>query len=437
MKKVLIISYYWPPAGGPGSQRVVKFAKYLPQFGWQPVILTVKNGEFPYIDPSLEKDIPSDVKVYRTKSWEPFLFYKKLTGRPALEALPVGLLTHEKKNVVERLASWIRANLFIPDARIGWIPFATKKGLQIIDEEKIDLIFSSSPPHSLQLIAKKLKERTGLAWVADFRDPWTDIRYYESMRRSRWASRKDFSLETEILQEADAIITVSASVLEGFKENAGDVDQKRFFVLPNGYDESDFDSIVSQGSSKFLIVHTGNLLEHQNPTTLWLSLKNLIEKNIVPRDRIQIKFFGRVHEKILLAARDSGLDALISQTGFVEHSQIVQEMKDAHILLMVVPNMRNNRGIVTGKLFEYIGSGRPILIIGPPDSDAGKIISDFDNSIICDYADEKRCMEFISRVFSYWMDNHRVPESPPDLRAPYSRKHIARSLSEIFNLRVS
>jgi len=433
MKKVLVISYYFPPAGGPGSQRVVKFVKYFPQFGWQPVVLTVERGEFPYIDHSLEEDIPENVKVYRTKSWEPFLFYKKLTGRQQQEALPVGLLTDKKKNIIERFASWVRANLFVPDARIGWIPFATRKALQIIEDENIDLIFSSSPPHSLQLIAKKLKQKTGLPWVADYRDPWTDIRYYKSLKRSRRARKKDLSLETESLREADAVTSVSNSVLRNLQEKLERNTHSKFHVIPNGYDEQDFENIRFEKSPYFVILHTGNLLDSQNPQVLWLSLKKLINNNVIDKDRIRLKFIGRIPSSISEDIDRFELQPILIKSGFIAHSEIIKEMKAAAILLLVIPNVENNEGIVTGKLFEYIGSSNPILIIGPTESDAGKIISDFDNSIICDYDDEQKCAEFIAEKFHKWKANTNVSVSQSHKRLAYSRENLTTSLSNIFD----
>lgn len=437
MKKVLVISYYWPPAGGPGSQRVVKFVKYLPQFGWQPIVLTVKDGEFPYFDSSLEKDIHKDLIVYRTKSWEPFVLYKKLTGRQQQETLPVGLLTTKKKNFIERFASSIRTNFFVPDARIGWIPFATKRALEIMRDEKIDLIFSSSPPHSLQLIAKKLKKKTGLPWVTDFRDPWTDIRYYKSIDRSRWAQNKDLSFEIETIRDADAVTSVSNSVLKNFQKRLESNYQNKFHVIPNGYDEDDFKNISSEKSPYFLILHTGNLLDNQNPQVLLRSLKNLIDKSIIRKDQILLKFIGRIPQSVDEDIYRFELQSVLIKSGFIEHSEVLKEIKKAAILLMVIPNIENNEGIVTSKLFEYIGSGRPILVIGPPQSDAGKIVSDFENSIICDYEDDQVCMNFITRIFNSWVNSNQVPTIPETYRTSYSREYLARLLADIFNSIVS
>ena len=217
MRKVLIIAYYWPPAGGAGVQRVLKFAKYLPQFGWEPVILTVETPDSPIEDYSLLEDIPPNTKVYKTKALEPFNFYKKVTGRKKEEKISSDILVdNSRSSFVEKLSKWIRLNLFIPDAKIGWIPYAVKNGLKIINDENIDLIFSSSPPHTIQKIGKKLSKKSKLKWVADFRDPWMEIVHYQNVRRNFITKYIDSKLEKSILKTADGITTISKEIVNLF-----------------------------------------------------------------------------------------------------------------------------------------------------------------------------------------------------------------------------
>lgn len=432
MKKVLIISYYFPPAGGPGSQRVVKFVKYLSQFGWQPFVLTVENGEFPFLDTSLETDIPPGIKIYRTTSWEPFQLYKKLTGRKQNEILPVGLITDSKKGFRERLFSWIRANLFVPDARIGWIKSATNKALEIIEQNSIDIIFSSSPPHSLQLIAKKLKGGTGIPWVADFRDPWSEIRYYQFIHRTKYAADKDRRLEAEVLGNADAIISVSHSLTENFKTLSGNHNNTRFDVIPNGYDPTDFLGLKYKADLKFKIVHAGNLLSHQNPKVLWVALQNLFRDYPELKSKIKVQFVGRVHEAIVTSSKKFGLEQLIETLNFMPHTEALSVMKSAEILLVVIPDVINNQGIVTGKIFEYIGNGRPILLIGPENCDAAKIIHHIPNGTQCNYDDSEKCTKLLIHSIEKWKQK-RLSESPLDVRAPFSRLNLTRKLVDIFN----
>lgn len=432
MKKLLFVIYYWPPAGGPGSQRAVKFTKYLPEFGWQPIILTVKRGEFPYLDPSLKEDIPKTIKTYRTKSWEPFLFYKKVTGRKTEETLPVGLLTWEKGSINEKIAAWVRANIFVPDARIGWFPFAVYMGLKIIKKEEIDLIFTSSPPHSLQLIGMTLKYKTGLPWVCELRDPWIEIRYYQYLKRLFWTEKLDTALERRTLLKADQVITVSDALSRGFKQKLGYVPNNKFNVVPNGYDELDYEALGEGRVTRFKIIHTGNLLAHQNPRVLWRSLQQIFQNYPKIKQHLKIVLIGKIHKDILKSLRDYNFKQYVEIQGFIPHRQVLKEITTSTILLLVVPEIENNEGIVTGKLFEYIGSGKPILGIGPPKGDAGKIISKFKQSIICDYQDVESCYGFIERMYKLWLKD-TLPESDLRLRRPYSRKILTQNLAEQFN----
>jgi len=238
MKKVLIVTYYWPPAGGAGVQRVLKFAKYLPQFGWQPIILTVENPDCPVIDDSLLNDIPPECKVYKTKAIEPFELYKKITGKNKSDKIPSDVLANSKNlTFAEKIARWIRINLFIPDAKIGWKYYAIKKAKRIIEQEKIDIIFSTSPPQTVALIAKKIAKISKLKWVADFRDPWMEIVYYQNLNRNNITKYIDGKLEKGVLKKADVLLTISADIVDLFRSK---VDKKDYSIIPNGFDETDF-----------------------------------------------------------------------------------------------------------------------------------------------------------------------------------------------------
>ncbi|MEE4310902.1 MAG: glycosyltransferase [candidate division KSB1 bacterium] len=432
MKKVLIISYYWPPAGGPAAQRVVKFSKYFPELGWQPVILTVKDGEFPYVDPFLEEDLSHDVIVSRAKSWEPFSVYKKVTRRSEEDALPVGLLTHEKKGFVECISRWIRANMFIPDARIGWTPSAVRRGMQLVRRHKIDLILTSSPPHSSQLIGHALQGKTGIPWVADLRDPWTTIRYYDFTKRSLVARKVDAWLEKRVLTRADRIITVSEALASEFKAKLNTRIRDKVQVVMNGYDEFDFRRQKKERGKKFIILHAGNCQAHQNPDVLWRSLAMLKKTGGINSDMIAVQFTGKIDPKIMESAKAYGVFDFIRLREFIPHREIVKEMMNASVMLMIVPRVKWNKGIVTGKLFEYVGSANPVLVIGPPDGNAGKIISDFPESTICDYQDIEGVTAFITKTFSDWQSGKSV-KTRPKTRQKYTRFCQARQLVDLFN----
>ena len=271
MKKVLIITYYWPPAGGAGVQRVLKFAKYLPQFGWQPIILTVENPDCPVIDNSLLKDIPPECKVYKSKALEPFEIYKKLIGKNKFDKIPSDVLARTKNlTITEKLSKWVRLNLFIPDAKIGWKYYAIKEAKKIIEQEKIDVVFSTSPPQTVALIAKSVANKNKLKWIADFRDPWMEIVHYQNVKRNGITKFIDRKLEKSVLRKADVLVTISADIVNLFKTKVG---KKNYAIIPNGFDESDFLKIDKNKNSNFTIAYTGVITKTRVPYALFSALK--------------------------------------------------------------------------------------------------------------------------------------------------------------------
>jgi glycosyltransferase involved in cell wall biosynthesis len=431
LKRVLYITYYWPPAGGPGSIRAVKFARYLPRHGWMPEVVTVKRGEFPYIDTSLADDLPDEIVVHRTGWIDPFRAYKKLTGKKEHESLPVAQLTQMGGGMREKGAAWIRANFFIPDARLGWIPFLVHRCRKIIGRGRIDAIITSSPPHSTQLAGYLLKKAMGLPWIADLRDPWTDIRYYQYVVRSRLTERLDQFYEKMVLKTADHVTTVAdslaSSYIEKYRQHAG-----RISVLPNGFDEDDFINLSSQRGAHFTLLHTGNIAHNQNPDVLWKSLRRLSEEIPDFKSHLRIRFIGSLPESIQGSMRESGLLEVLEKQPFRQHRQLMQQLVDADLLFVVIPDVRGNRGIVTGKLFEYIGSGRPILVVGPPDGDAGKIISRISNGEICDFKNVSRCTGLVRTYYEAWAAR-RIPISTPEERRQYSRTHLSKKMAQVLD----
>ncbi len=432
MKKVLVISYYFPPAGGPGSLRVTKFVRYLARMGWQPEVLTVKKGEFPYRDESLVSEILPDVVIHRTTSWDPFLLYKKFTGKKDDETIPIGILTHRKTSPKEKLAAFVRSNFFIPDARIGWVPFALWRAFRIIRREKIRMVFISSPPHSSQLVGLCLKIITGIPWVADLRDPWTDIRYYQFVKRSKISYWLDRFLETLVLKYTDAITTVSRDLVRMFSAKLKGNFSGKFHIIPNGYDEEDFSALQYQMHDTFEILHTGNMQDHQNPHILWNVLKKMADQQPEYRRLIRVRLVGRTHPEIRQAVTEAGVANMVSFLPFRPHREILPMMANADLLLMVIPRVEKNLGIVTGKFFEYMGSNRPILIIGPPDSDAGQLVRPITGSRIIDYDDEKSLEQYLTNAIAKWKAGKWFFDNR-DYTRQFSRKVLTEKLVEIFN----
>ncbi len=412
-KSVLVLTYYWPPAGGPGVQRVLKFCKYLPHFGWRPVVLTVKDGEYPALDPSLEKDTAPDLVVHRTPSLEPFALYRLLTGKRRIETF---VLTEDSHGTpAQRLAAFVRGNLFIPDGRIGWKPFAVRRGMKIIEKERIDVIFSTAPPMSTHLIARSLARRSGLPWAADFRDPWTDVFYYHTLKRLAPAVRLDRRLEKTVISKADAVVTVSPTIKNLLQKKA----ENDYYVIPNGFDPEDFKDVEPlPDDGKLHLVHAGHLAINQNPRPLWRAFYKLAQET----GRLSIDFYGSIHSDIRNELKEIGLLPNCTFFGYRPHEEVVGAMKRAAVLFFIVPETSYAAGIPTSKLFDYMGAGRPILGYGPQNGDAAFFLNQSGAGMM---ADESDVEETLRRVLVLRPAGDRVDA--------FSRLHRTAELAQLFD----
>ncbi len=432
MKKVLIITYYWPPAGGPGVQRVLKLAKYLPRFGWQPVVLTVKNGDYPALDQSLEAEIPSDVTVYKIPIWEPYDLYRKMMGIKKSEPIPVAVLTQQQNpSFKSKMVRWLRGNIFIPDARISWYFNLVREAEKIIQTEDIQALFVSSPPHSLQLAGLKLKQKCNLPLVADFRDPWTDIYYYKDLKRLKLTRRIDSNLERKILRKADRVLTVSPALKRLFESKAPDT---KCSVIYNGFDETDFDTIQSSKQEKFLIGYVGNFSANQNCPVLWNILQKLLESNSAFKKSFRLAFTGKIHQDIISSINENGLGEVTEFNDYKPHNEAIEAMRRASTLLFVIPDTKSNEGILSGKLFDYLASGTPLLSVGPPDGDAAEILSETGAGPMVAFDDEEGLKNRILRLFSAWQENSLNEFRPERLKIKkYERREMAGQTARLLD----
>jgi glycosyltransferase involved in cell wall biosynthesis len=425
MKKVLIITYYWPPSGGPGVQRVLKFVKYLPEFGWQPVILTVRNGEYPAIDESLVSEVPQELKVVKTKSLEPFSFYRMFTGKNAAEPIPTYILNKvEKEKLRQSLSKWIRANLFLPDAKIGWLPFAINAGKKIIKDHNIDAIISSSPPHTVQLIAKKLACNEKIRWIADFRDPWTDAFWLKDMARLHLANRIDSALERKVLRKAGILITVSEALARLFESRS----KTKCSVIHNGYDPDDFYNIPATVEDIFKITYIGNLAKSQRIDSFLSALKTILPQL---SDQIEVNFYGNIHQDTVNKIYEMKLHHIIKINPYIPHDEVVKIMCQSNILLLVIPDVPDNKGILTGKIFEYLAAKKYILGIGPEQGDAARILSETNCGRMHDYNDPLK--EIIFEQYQNWKSG-MVRDINEKKIAEYSRKNLTRKLVQLLEM---
>lgn len=422
MKKVLIITYYWPPSGGAGVQRWLKFAKYLPEFGWQPIILTVdpEYASYPQRDESLSKEVGSDCLVYTTKSFELYNLYKLVSGK---KEVPYGGFANEsKEGLLQKFSKFLRGNFLLPDPRKGWNKYALKKAAELIREFNIETMVTTSPPHSTQLIGLKLKQKFNIRWIADLRDPWTDIYYYNQFKHTALALRIDKNYERKVVENADLLITVSEDVKRIFAEKSELPIAEKTVVIPNGFDEDDFRIANIPTETRKIITYTGTISEAYDVDCLLEALCLLSEDS---KSQLLVRFVGKVPHSVETKFRSAGLE--IELVGYVDHAKSIEYLFRSDLLLLVIPKVKNNRGILTGKFFEYLASQKPILAIGPTDGDLAKIIQETQCGNLFDYEDSKGMLRFIQETLE-------TPEITVGLEKAnqYSRKELTRKITKLF-----
>jgi len=417
MKKVLVITYYWPPSGGSGVQRWLKFVKYFRDFGIEPIILTVdpEFASFPVYDESLLTDIPSGIEIHRTKARSPFGIYSKLRGKKAPQS---GFTGESKPNLIERIMRFIRGNFFIPDARIGWNKYAIEKAKELIEKYQIDCVITTSPPHSTQLIGLELKKQHKLKWIADLRDPWTDIYYNKELYRTKFAESRDQKLEKKCIENADKIIVVSKSIASLFAKKYVQ-SKSKISIIPNGYDETDFENLKHIETEQQYISYIGNISPSYPINHFLAEFKKFSENN--PNWRL--RFVGNVFEELRNQIIKSRLTDLVEFLPYVEHNKAVEYMINSNALLLIIPDSNENKGILTGKLFEYLAANKPIIFIGPKDGDAADILSN-SNQVLLNSYDKMESLEH------FLMSGNLVKENPVLIKQ-YARKHLTQSISSL------
>jgi glycosyltransferase involved in cell wall biosynthesis len=393
MKKVLILTYYWPPSGGPGVQRWLKFVKYLPEPGYEPIIITVDPAKatYPITDETLVNEVPGELEVIRTSTREPYGLYKKLSGK---KQVPYSGFTNESSNgFFSKISRFIRGNLFVPDARIGWNSFAVKKAAEIIKKYNIGVLITTSPPHSTQLAGLELKKMfPEIRWIADLRDPWTDIFYYSKMLHLPHIKRKDQKLERTVLRNADEIITVSDFISKILSEKPGADCKDKVHVITNGFDPDDFlKADVKPDPEFFTLAYVGTVTDEYILSGLISAFENVIDKL---GNKARILFTGNISKR-WQEPLENKLGHAVSFKGHVDHDEAVKRMQMADMLLLVIPNIAQNEGIITGKLFEYLAASRPILGIGPLNGDAALVLEKTATGKMFSYHDHENISTFI------------------------------------------
>lgn len=420
-RRVLILTYYWPPAGGPGVQRVLKFAKYLPEFGWEPIILTVENGEYPSVDYSLTSDIPQNCQVFKTKTVEFFNLFKILSGRSKDKPIETYILNRRNISLTDRFFTWIRVNLFLPDARVGWVPFALFRGMDVINTLKPDVIFSCSPPHSLHLTAYLLKKIKHTPWVADFRDPWTEAFWYQDVSRTSWAKKINLWMEQKVVQHADSLITVS----RGFRDLLLKSPRPETHILPNGFDGDDF-VFKKKRNQVFTITYAGNISASQNPRLFFKALRRIFDS--FP-DRLCVQFFGNIDDTVYRSLQEEGLIPFVQIGPYLPHNEIISKITQSDLLLLLIPIV-HGEGVLTGKVYEYIATHNFILAIGDEHHEVAELLSECRCGTICGY--DKDPFDILVQKMDDW-ENGIEEEVNIEAIHAHERKSLTAELANILN----
>jgi len=422
-KKLLIITYYWPPAGGPGVQRWLKFVKYLPEFNIQPIVYVPENPTYPIVDEDLINEVSDRVIILKNKIFEPYqlagFLSKKETKKISSGIIP----TAKKQTFLEKMLLWVRGNFFIPDARFLWVNPSVKYLKKYIEDNNITTIVTSGPPHSLHLIGLKLKQSLNLNWYADFRDPWTTIGYHKALKLSSYADKKHKQLESEVLNLADTIIVTSKTTKTEFQA----LTTKPIEVITNGYD---VENVTRQPlDEKFTMAHIGSFLSDRNPKILWEVLKELITENPLFAEHFQLKLIGKISQEVLDSIAQYSLNEYCNNLGYVSHIEAIQHQRKSQVLLLIEIDSPETKSIIPGKLFEYMVSERPIIAIGPRDSDFAEIITSTNTGVFFTYNEKERLKKTIVSYFELYLEK-KLQVYPVGLQQ-YSRKSLTEKLSKL------
>ena len=428
--KVLIITYYWPPTGGSGVQRWVKFAKYLRNFGWEPVIYTPSNPEMPAKDESLLKDIPKDIEVVKQPIWEPHDLYKRFSGLKKEASLGAGMASESSgSGFKQKLAMWVRGNFFIPDARKFWIKPSVSFLINHLKDHPVDAIVSTGPPHSMHMIARGVKKATQIPWIADFRDPWTNIDFIEELNLTTWGKASHAQMEKSVLTEATEVVAVTPTMAK----ELGAIVNRTVHVVTNGFDENDFQqSVSSNPHTGFTLLHIGTMNKARNPEMLWEAIKELCDEHSGFKEAFKLRLIGRIDSAVYASVTKYELGSHVDLLDYIPHDKIISEQQNADALLLLVNEAPNAYLLYQGKLFEYIASGRPILTIGPDQGDTKELLKELGQETYANF-DDKEGLK--SHLFNLYQDYEKgaLAGVPSTESTRFSRKKLTQDITSILN----
>jgi glycosyltransferase involved in cell wall biosynthesis len=430
-KRVLVVSYYFPPSGGPGVQRILKFVKYLPDFGFDPAVLTVAEGDYPARDESLLDEIPAGVPVLRTRIPEPYGLYRRLTGKKKGSAVDVNVNRPRGQRVPasERLAEWVRGMFFVPDARVGWLLTGVRPGIEFARRIRADIVYSSSPPYTCALLGRAIAQGAGIPWVPELRDPWTE--FLSAPRRPEPARAFDRRLERGVYHDAPRLVIAWSGIGADLRRKYPEEDPSKFRLVPNGYDLEDMSGVEPVQNPRFTMVYTGSLYGVRNPETFLEAIGRLLARGDLDPDRVRIRFIGRFGEEVRTMFRNPDVAPVVEERGYLPHADSVAELLGAHALLLVVDDVPGSEHIVPGKVFEYLGARRPILAVGP-EGDVAQLVRSIGAGTVLARRDVEGISRVVSDLYREWLaTGSTVYRGDLEMTERQSRRERTRDLARV------
>lgn len=424
-KKVLLISYYWPPAGGPGVQRWLKFVSYLPKYGVEPIVYTPKNAEYPILDKDLLHQIPKEITHIQQPIREPATWAKKLFSKKTKQ-LQSGIMPSKKAGIVTRFLLYIRANFFIPDARVTWVKSSVSFLKKYCKENNIQTIITTGPPHSMHLIGMQLQKEIGVKWLADFRDPWTSIHYFEQLPLTSYARKRHRELERKVLTTADSISVTSEPTKKEFQK----LTSKPIYVVTNGYDEKLLLKERPKVDSKFSIAHIGSLLSDRNPEQLWKAISDLLKKYSSLKKDLEIRLAGVVSDEVLQSIRKHGLQDFVKEYGYLSHSEAIRLQHKSQLLLLLEMDKEETKVILPGKLFEYMAARRPILALGPKEGAVEPILEKTKSGTYFTYLEYDAIYIYLEKKYQVYTQYQTILINSTGIEI-YSREYLSEKMAKI------
>ena len=428
MKKVLIITYHWPPSGGITVLRCLKFVKYLREFGWEPIVFTAKNASYQFLDYTNEKDIPIGLEIHKVPIVEPINLFKKISGRKKSQSLQnITSNSSTKKNIIDKFGMWVRGNFFIPDARYRWIKPSVKYLENYLQNNHVDALLTDGPPHTNTVIGLKLSKKFGIPWLADFQDPWTQVDYYDKLFIGKRADRKHKALEQAVFRTAKKITIASPT----WKRDLESIGAKNVDVIYYGYDEPEYENFCSVKNDDFIFFHGGLLGEDRNPVSFIAALKKIVEVHPELYTKVRIKLAGEVDYSVRETIKSNGLESITDYLGMISRQQILDEYAKAYMLLLPINKASNAKGRIPGKLFEMLRTGKPIIVFGPNDGDVKEIVEKKQLGKSFGFSEEHLIYNYLKKaLISGQIDNYNPSQSVIE----FSNKAITQKIAEYLNV---